>query len=524
MIERAIENWLTKTNERNFHIPFCQVLLNSGHKIIYISPHRQMEQGKDIFTIAPDGEYCAYQLKTGNIDTTVWRDIKGEIDELIQLPFQHPEVDRQKQHKSFLVTNGVIKDEVRLQIRDINEDNRTKNRNYSYLSFKDRDELLGDFIDAQKKFLPAEISDVKLYLELFLSNGRDLFPREKYFYFLTNTLFTAENAKQKANLKNAIGSSVIVTAYLLNNFQTAQNYTAIIEAWILLYASLIQYAKKNNADKVAWADSARLIIAEIAFNFEQLTKELDERKNLLEGVIAGDGGIVYNARATILLGNLAAFENYKLTADTAYKPSTKLINLIAKYKSNLWFWGESAFPFFFNLIKFLEAAGDRTEAQTLLEEMFLDILIGNDRKNEEGAYAGVYNTPEELLGRYLLGKKDLDYRQFAGSSHILYILVLMLAKRNKRDFIAKYWKDISWFNLLEFVPADATDFFAYHTGKGSNNSSFPNQTQSWAALLAEANDASDISPLYAEFRAFIYLYINVCPQRVGKSLIKCLDY
>ena len=94
MIERAIENWLIKTNERNYFAPFCQILMHKGHKIIYKSSHRPMEQGKDIITIDKRGNYCAYQLKTGNIDLPKWREIRPEIEELIQLPIIHPSINK----------------------------------------------------------------------------------------------------------------------------------------------------------------------------------------------------------------------------------------------------------------------------------------------------------------------------------------------------------------------------------------------------------------------------------------------
>jgi hypothetical protein len=46
MIESVIANWLTKTNERNYQIPYCQVLLSKGQRVLYVSTHRPMEQGR----------------------------------------------------------------------------------------------------------------------------------------------------------------------------------------------------------------------------------------------------------------------------------------------------------------------------------------------------------------------------------------------------------------------------------------------------------------------------------------------
>ncbi len=126
MIERAIENWLINTNERNYQLPFCQILLKKGHNILYVSKHRPLEQGKDIISVDNNGKKIAYQLKTGNIGISYWRRIQGEIVDLVSLPVKHPSIGKKVNHNSFLVTNGEISDEVRTRISDFNDDNIAK--------------------------------------------------------------------------------------------------------------------------------------------------------------------------------------------------------------------------------------------------------------------------------------------------------------------------------------------------------------------------------------------------------------
>ncbi len=89
MIERVIENWLINTNERNYQLPFCHALMANGYQILDIQKHRPMEQGKDIIALDPEGKCCAYQLKTGDIKSGEWRDILGEIQELIEILLFH---------------------------------------------------------------------------------------------------------------------------------------------------------------------------------------------------------------------------------------------------------------------------------------------------------------------------------------------------------------------------------------------------------------------------------------------------
>ena len=97
MIKRAIENWLINTNERNYQIPFCQVLICQGHEILYISPHGALELGKDIISVDKDGNVHAYQLKTGNISLSVWDSIHREVmEDLVNTACDHPNIDKNK--------------------------------------------------------------------------------------------------------------------------------------------------------------------------------------------------------------------------------------------------------------------------------------------------------------------------------------------------------------------------------------------------------------------------------------------
>ena len=79
MIERAIENWLINTNEKNYQVPFCQVLISQGHEILDISTHGRLEFGKDIISKDKKGVIHGYQLKTGNIDVPAWDKIYREV-------------------------------------------------------------------------------------------------------------------------------------------------------------------------------------------------------------------------------------------------------------------------------------------------------------------------------------------------------------------------------------------------------------------------------------------------------------
>jgi len=120
MLDRLVDNWLAKANERSFQRPFAHILADEGHTILHITRHCAMEGGKDILTLAPDGTPCAYQLKgapTGKIKLSHWRsEIQTQALSLVTGKLVHPSVRGGKHHRSYLVTNGEFEEEV---IREI---------------------------------------------------------------------------------------------------------------------------------------------------------------------------------------------------------------------------------------------------------------------------------------------------------------------------------------------------------------------------------------------------------------------
>jgi hypothetical protein len=532
MIERAVENWLTKTNERNYQVAFCQALVHEGHKILQVSPHGAMEQGKDIITVDRTDEYCAYQLKTGNINLTKWREIWGEITDLVELPIIHPSVDRTRLHKSFLVTNGGLTTEVIHRIDLINDNNRR--RGYSHLDVIDGQTLLRMFIDAQKKLIPKVLENFNSFLEFFILDGTDFLPKGKFFSFFENILFK-NIPRRKSDTINSISGSVIVAAHLLGTYQIKNNYYAQFEAWTSLAACIARYAQKTGLKKREWIDSYNLVISEIVRNLSELKKETLEKVDFLEGDWLGDGGLIYWARVTIVLGSLAALENYFRAIDNSYTKDEQIADLIRNNTKFLWFWGESAFPYFFNLIKYWEFNGEYQTAQCWLDRLLIHIVEWNSpikKKNRKDSdfivenmglanpYYGVDTILEVALG---IDLEKVDFAQFLGNSYTLESMILMLARRNKRGILKRNWRKLSHILFREFRPDKIEDVFTWSVHEGSNHREFPEETQSWTELVREAKDLSRIPCLYREHLDLLGFFILVFPHRANKQIISFLD-
>ncbi|MCB4792790.1 MAG: hypothetical protein LHV68_13050 [Elusimicrobia bacterium] len=525
MIERAIENWLTNTNERNYQIAFCQVLMNKGEKIIYVCSHGPAEQGKDIISIDKEGNSKAYQLKTGDINLAEWRKIRGEIQDLIELSIRHPSVDKTKMHKSVLVANGDITADVRAYIDQLNDDNVRMNRNFSPLSIVCKDTLLKEFIDAHGRFMPVELKDMQMFLEIYLHNGKDFFPKEKYINLVNNMLFS-KTYKQKSDYFNIISSSVIITSYILKSFQEQNNYYAMFEAWVLLAGNILRYVKRNNIDKELYLETYDLIKEEVEKNIQLLEEEIIAKKVFLEGNPMGDGWWVYKARATIVLGTISAFEVKNIEKNKEYRVRQQFVDLVKENVSNkvVFYWGESAFPYFLNIINFLEAIQEKELALNLLIALFSDTL-----KMKEFEYKGFpmpnpYYTAEELLEALLgISFDQLGEETFVGSSYVLNSLIEMLARRNQRKILEENWKKVSYIHYDVFAPKKFEDIFLWRAEEGENHYEFPNMTQSWKDLYKEANNCENVDNFYREYSDLIRYALITYPHRINKYVVRSLD-
>jgi len=219
VIEKAIENWLTSASERNFTIPFCQVLINEGHEILKISSHGPGEFGKDIISRNSDKKICVFQLKGGNITKNKWRkEVREEVIELIELPPIHPSINQKtKIEKAFLVVSGTIANEVNEEIRELNIDVRRQKTGYPVLDVIEKEQLLTKFKDSQGQFLPVDLDNYYRFLEFYLEDGDGFISKENFIRFFNEMIFDKQ-FKSKPQQKTGIASAIIIAGYLLNSF------------------------------------------------------------------------------------------------------------------------------------------------------------------------------------------------------------------------------------------------------------------------------------------------------------------
>lgn len=183
MKSKIVENWLTKVNELTFTIPFSQLLISEGHRVVHISSQGPLEQGKDIISVDASGVVHCYQLKCGKINGRVWAEIKAEIDQLVELPPKHPSLPEVvEEWEAYLVTNGSIANPTARDIYDYAESK--KGKGHRPLRTMVGGELVAAFTEFYDEFLPVEVLDLQTFLEIYNQNGDFELDASKFKLFL----------------------------------------------------------------------------------------------------------------------------------------------------------------------------------------------------------------------------------------------------------------------------------------------------------------------------------------------------
>lgn len=210
MLERAVENWLAKASERSFQIPFCYMLSRQGYTIMHVSSHNRVELGKDVLAVDKKGTPCAFQLKGGDITMRKWRDdVSKQISDLALGKIRHPSITSSKRHRPFLVTNGKIDETVQRAIGDFNR--TLKEQRLPQIETRVKGQLVDAAKDLQSDLWPSELVDARDLLELYMHDGRDVFPKARLARLLESTLPFGKTDRGRPQPKSVCSFSLIAS-------------------------------------------------------------------------------------------------------------------------------------------------------------------------------------------------------------------------------------------------------------------------------------------------------------------------
>jgi hypothetical protein len=181
-VERVIEDWLTKADERSYQLSFASHLSRIGHNVRYVSGHSALEHGKDLVT-TKGREIHAYQLKAGNIDKGAWRSIREEVREAAIIPIDIPGLPQRVPDYVYLVLTGYVSDVVQNEISLMNRD--LVRKKYAKIRIINLAELVAAFVAVFDSFLPSSIQLFHELVRLYLRDGREPCDKPAYAAALT---------------------------------------------------------------------------------------------------------------------------------------------------------------------------------------------------------------------------------------------------------------------------------------------------------------------------------------------------
>lgn len=555
MIERVVENWLDNVSERGYETAFCQMLVADGHAIIRRPAHGPTEHGKDVVTRDRKGKLHAYQLKTGNIGKFEWRQIIAEVKELVEVPIQEPGISTRARFIPHLVTTGQIKEPVKDEIRLRNVEWQQRYGRELDLIYKDS--LLRMFIDLQGNFLPTEPADFEKFLRLYLGEKQGPLKKDEFAKFL-DSLSNDGLLLKASQMRKGLAAAAVFASFVLSGHQSAENYFAVAEGWMLVIAHLLKVAESKAAVPALWQSSLNLCVEAWESMVGSLVREALASPNWIEGDIATDR-VIHGHRKTILLGYLACFALYRRMIGKMLPEEDEIYQRISSELRFLTFWGESASPFLMAAILFLWVRGSEGEAVQLGANLIKLIAEGNrkgagvglpdpyedsptvlqeairrDRENQivqfvsrENLRAGGQHPPvfyQTLAGlvQGVFPKSAWNYRQtFTGRSFSIRSFVEFLVRRERKAVLKRLWYDITQIDYAEFEPKTASDFYLWRVKKGSLVTRCFGRPTAWATLFEEAT-----SPvrggllLFARFPQLLLPFALVYPHRMTPALVR----
>jgi len=532
--ERLVEGWLDSATERSYQGPFCQMLSAQGHRVIHSSRHSAIELGKDVITVAPDGVPCAYQLKANpgtRLTLTEFRTIEAQLLELVNTPLPDPSLAT-KPHRSYLVSNGLVEEETRLAINELNRAWARDGFRHRRLEIIQRGDLLRMASDMGHSLWPSEFEGMHLLIALLAQEGDDKFPFEKLHCLLIDVLRLEEKFHDKikaAELRRRITSAGLLVAVALRNYQQKENHYALISAWGIYSAYAIAACERHRLSFTRNAKAAvELALTFVRDSLISVAEEVLGRELLIEGDSMVES-VVHSARYTLLLSltSLLWFwceeEGWPKSLDR-----TKLMEFLNRGMTKLYLWGEAAIPQILLYYWFVRATNASSNHELIILEMLR--RISDRRLIDQGqGLAQPYYDFEDVARHGLapiLGHDQDPLRQEHSGlmSYFAESLMHLLVRTGRKVACKAIWPDLTRMEFVSFVPDARWRYCLWRTEHGEYVEVQPPLTKQWEQLVAEARrvDCSEAPAAMSQNKFLHALFLILVPYRATPSAIRAI--
>lgn len=534
MIERLLETWLNKANERSFQIPFAHWLAYTGHTVVHVSRHCAMELGKDILAIAPDGVPCAYQLKGidgERLTLRKWREELGtQLHTLVHGRIVHPSISTTQPHRAYVVVNADLDEEVQREIDDFNRRNAEEGHPERQLRSIVRGELFQAFKDLQSDFWATNLYDIKTYLELFLLDGRGQLPKSKLATLLYDALpFESEAKPSTAEITRSVAGAAVICGAVTSSFTQEKNHVAEFEAWCLLWCHTAGIATRWRIDKDAVSDVLSLATEGMYTALARLCDELRERNTFTEGDPVIDRPL-YRVRLTHLLGLMALYglwmqSKKRCAAQEVDNEHLEFaIEFCESHFDKLFLWGEYAVPQFLAWYFFRQTYDSHISSDCMIGTLVESLTYLNKPDGETPLFNPYYDAEACLPHLYGLSKEPLN-ESFAGSSYYLEGLMHLFVRSNLKQRLRITFPDVTRIGFRSFLPEQPWQFFRYsNEASGTDVERFLTPPHRWSELqeLAKECSGNDLPEFLRHFPLHYLAILLVMPHRVNSSGLRWL--
>jgi hypothetical protein len=529
LIERLIENWLDKANERSFQVPFCQSLVSKGHTIIHMTDHNPMEMGKDIITIDSDGTPCAFQLKSvygKKLTLSKWRnDLGKQLNSLALGKIIDPSLNTQKPHKPYIVINGDFDEKVKREIDDFNRLLVDTNRKESIIRTITKGQLLKSFIDIQNKLWPIELTDIKSFLEIFLLDGNGNIPKDKFSRLIINSLPFGRAKVPVKELQRHITATSIISASAISSFSLQNNHFAEFESWVIFLSIVLSIVEKNNFNIKFFLNQITIIENAIYNSLKRICLEFISLDGKLKIENEMSEAILNRERHTCLLGLMGLYG--------LWRKHLKIVEdeediFIKKYYNNCYqllsLWGEYSIPQFLSTYFYIRKIDATPKPDFLLYGIINAITFNNKRKTERWL-ANPYYSLEEIY-TYIINIEDKPFKySFKGSSYTLESIVHLFVRTNWKQTMKSVWPDVTRIFFESFMPDNMWEYYFWKCDTGKNITKIIPSLKEWNDLKKESyeNKGLEIPDLIKGFPLLYLAFLIVYPHRINASGVRWLS-
>lgn len=306
MLKRVIERYLRASSEREYEVPFRQLLWTMGYELLESrSIHHPFEFGKDIRAIHPtkSPRLWLFQTKRGNASQSDWLDMERQLTLMLEMPVTHPNVQPNEPAQSVWVCTGDLKTTVESIMAQFNE--KYKRQGHLPVKVWNINKLVDLFAE---HFFEINICPDEITIEiisLLSSFQNSVFDISRFNLILARLIGPELSEQPKRTIQQTLATAEIVTYYVLGRAYEVEDLYSAIEA---IQSTVIHIWKFGRSQEFRFEVAEILEGLRTIFKttIDDLLEGLEEAICQKQGLFASEDGmaatILYPHRTFEMLG------------------------------------------------------------------------------------------------------------------------------------------------------------------------------------------------------------------------------